>query len=239
MPWEGIKEKRQKQRTNNARLAYGLHVHHPVYKRLKSLLAYAKDHNVWDKVWGNTTYTTETPGEKDPIRVKNKYIYMVQAHSLVQLSMGAAAIKGMLNMDTVFHLRLLLDADGKPRQPTKTTVKEIFSMMMVNDGLKAHKVWICLSTGTNSMMTGYFSSVVPAIQDHVAAFIMCPMAQVYWWLHHRGCLTEDVNRLIRHCFTLSQQQRVMKSKFMKDLGHAVINQTDADDIISGNYPGHL
>ena len=50
MPWEGIEEKKQKQGTNNARLAYELHVHHPDYKRLKSLLAYAKDHNVWDKV---------------------------------------------------------------------------------------------------------------------------------------------------------------------------------------------
>jgi hypothetical protein len=147
-------------------------------------------------VWGNTTYTIETPGEKDPIGVKNKYTHVVQAHGLVQLSMGATTIEGMLNVDTAFDLRLLPDADGKPRQPTKTTVKEIFSMMMINDGLKVHKVWICLSTGTNGMTTGYFSSVVLAIWDHVAAFIMCPAAQVYWWLRHRGCLTEDLNRLI-------------------------------------------
>ncbi len=172
------------------------------------------------------------PGEKDPIGVKNKYIHMVQAHSSVQLSMGAATIEGMLNVDTVFDLRLLSDANGKPRQPPKTPVKENFSMMMVNDGLKVHKVWICLSTGTNGMTTGYFSSVVPAIRDHLAAFIMCLAAQVYWWLGRRGCLMEDINHLIRHCFTLSQQQWVTKSKFMKDLGHAVIDQTDADDIIN-------
>ncbi len=163
---------------------------------MKSLLAYAKDHNVWDKVWGNTTYTIEMPGEKDPIGVKNKYIHMVQAHGLVQLSMGAATIEGMLNVDTVFDLRLLPDADGKPRQPTKTTVREIFSMMMVNNRLKAHKMWICLSTGANGMTTGYFSSIVLAIRDHVAAFIMCPTAQVYWWLRRRGCLMEDINCLI-------------------------------------------
>ncbi len=36
MPWEGIEEKKQKQGTNNARLAFGLHVHRPDYKRLKS-----------------------------------------------------------------------------------------------------------------------------------------------------------------------------------------------------------
>ncbi len=120
------------------------------------------------------------------------YIHMVQTHGSVQLSMEAATIEEMLDVDTIFELQLLPDTDGKPRQPTKTTVKEIFSMMMINE----HKVWICLSTGTNGMTTGYFSSIAPAIRDHVAAFVLCPAAQVYWWLRRRGCLTEDVNRLI-------------------------------------------
>jgi hypothetical protein len=109
-----------------------LHVHPPDYGRLKSLLAYTKDSNVWDKVWGNTAYTIETPAEKDPIGVKNKYIHMVQTHESVQLSTGATTIEGMLDVDTVFKLRLLPDADRKPRQPTRTTVKETFSMMMIN-----------------------------------------------------------------------------------------------------------
>ena len=95
-----------------------------------------------------------------------------------------------------------------------------------------HKVWICLSTGTNGMTTGYFSSVVPEIRDHVAAFIMCPAAQVYWWLLCRGCLRDDINCLIRHCFTISQQQKVTKSKYKKDEGYAVVNDQDADDIIN-------
>jgi hypothetical protein len=171
MPWEGTEEKKQKQGTSNGRLAYGLHVHHPDYGRLKSLLAYAKNNNVWDKVWGNTAYTIETPAEKDPIGVKNKCIHTVQTHQSVQLSIGAAMIEGMLDVDTVFKLQLLPDADRQPRQPTKTTVKEIFSMMMINK----HKVWTCLSTGTNGMTTGYFSSIIPAIRDQVAAFVLCPL----------------------------------------------------------------
>ncbi len=238
MLWKGIEEKKQKRGTTNARLAYVLHVHRPDYKRLKGLLAYVKDKGAWDNVWGKTTYTIKTPEEKDPIEVKNKYVQMVQSHGSVQLSMGAAMIKGILDVDTVFKLCLLLDAEGKSRQPTKTTIKEIFSMMTLpNPNQKpgqpsTHKVWICLSTGTNSMTTGYFSSVVPEIRDHVAAFTMCPATQVYWWLHRRGCLTEDINRLIRHCFTISQQQRVTKSKYIKDLGYAVVDDQDADDIIN-------
>jgi hypothetical protein len=43
---------------------------------------------------------------------------------------------------------------------------------------------------------------------------------------------EDVNRLIQHCFTLSHHQKVTKSKYVKDAGHAIIDQTDADDIIN-------
>jgi hypothetical protein len=185
MPWEGTEEKKQKQGTSNARLAYGLHVHRPDYGRLKSLLAYAKDNNIWDKVWGNTAYTIKTPAEKDPIGVKNKYIHMVQTHGSVQLSMGAATIERMIDVDTVFELRLLPDADGKPRQPTKTTVKEIFSTMMINE----HKVWTCLPMGTNSMTTGYFSSIVPAIRDHIAP-LFCALRP----RSIGGCATEDVSQ---------------------------------------------
>jgi hypothetical protein len=58
----------------------------------------------------------ETPEEKEPQGVKNRYIQMVQSHGSVQLSMGAATIEGMLDVDTVFKLRLLPDAEGKPRQ---------------------------------------------------------------------------------------------------------------------------
>ena len=43
---------------------------------------------------------------------------------------------------------------------------------------------------------------------------------------------EDVNRIIRHCFTLLQQQKVTQSKYLKDLGHAAIDQSDTDDIIN-------
>jgi hypothetical protein len=41
----------------------------------------------------------------------------------------------------------------------------------------------------------------------------------------------DVNNLIRHCFSLSQQQKVTSSKHLKDLGHVVADRTDGDNII--------
>jgi hypothetical protein len=80
--------------------------------------------------------------------------------------------------------------------------------------------------------TGYLSSVVKEIKEHMASFVLCPAAQVYWWLRCRGCITDDINQLIRHCFTLSQQQKVTKSKYVKDVGHAIIDQTNSDNIIN-------
>ena len=68
--------------------------------------------------------------------------------------------------------------------------------------------------------------MVKDIKEHVVAFFLCPGAQVYWWLCRRGCVMEDGNRLIRHCFTLLQQQKVTKSKYLKDLSHAAVDQSD-------------
>jgi hypothetical protein len=89
--------------------------------------------------------------------------------------MGEASIKGMIDINITFDLRLLPGEDGKQRPPMKTSINEIFIMMEHN----RKKVWICLSTRTNGMSTGYFSSVVKDIKAHVAAFILCPAAQVY------------------------------------------------------------
>ncbi len=227
MPWEGAEEKKQKQDTYNARLVYVLHVHKPDYARMKMLLAYAKDWKVWHKHWGNSAFTVEIPTEKSSQAEKTRYIQMIQTHGSIQLSMGAAMLEGLINSDTTFTLCLLPDADGKARPPTSTSVWEISSLMEINN----KKVWIYLSTGSNGMSTGYFSSVVQEISEHVAAFIACPGAQVYWWLRRRGCITADINNLIWHCFTLSQQQKVTSSKYLKDLGHAVVDRTDGDNII--------
>jgi hypothetical protein len=103
MPWEGAEEKKQKQGTSNPRLAYVLHIHQPDYKRMKTLLAYVKELDIWHKHWGNAAFTIEIPDERSPQGVKNKYIQMVQTHGLVQLSMGAALIEGMIDVDNVSH----------------------------------------------------------------------------------------------------------------------------------------
>jgi hypothetical protein len=46
MPWEGAEVKKQKQGTNNARLAFIFHVHEPDYARMATLLTFAKEWKV-------------------------------------------------------------------------------------------------------------------------------------------------------------------------------------------------
>ncbi len=80
------------------------------------------------------------------------------------------------------------------------------------------KVWLCVVWESKGIHTGYFSSVVEEIKAHVLAFIHCPAAQVYYWLKRKGCIGEDVNRLIRKCFTVEQQQKVTTSRYIKEKG---------------------
>ncbi len=65
--------------------------------------------------------------------------------------------------------------------------------------IEGKKVWVCINLEkSNGIYTGYFSSVV----EEIKAFIRCPAAQVYYWLKRKGCLGDDVNQLIRKCFTV-------------------------------------
>jgi hypothetical protein len=72
--------------------------------------------------------------------------------------------------------------------------------------------------------------VVDEIKTYVAAFIRCPAAQVYYWLKHKGCLGADVNHLIRKCFTVDPQQKVTKSKYIKEKGFAGMKDSNENDL---------
>ena len=76
---------------------------------------------------------------------------MVQTHGLVQLRLGDAPINGVIDTDSKFSLRLTPDADGTPREPTQTLLREVFCMMEVN----GRKLWICLAKGSNGKYTEF------------------------------------------------------------------------------------
>jgi hypothetical protein len=88
--------------------------------------------------------------------------------------------------------------------------------------IEGKKVWLCFDReSSNGIHTGYFLS---EIKTYVAAFIRCPAAQVYYWLKCKGCLGKD--HLICKCFTVDQQQKVTKSKYIKEKGFAVMKDSN-------------
>ena len=124
---------------------------------------------------GKYGFTVEIPENRSQQGEKVRYIQMVQTHGLVQLSLGAASINGVINVDTNSALQLTPGADRSPREATQTSLREVFHMMEV----KSRKVWLCLVKGSSGKYTGYFFSVVESINNHVRNFVACPGAQVY------------------------------------------------------------
>ncbi len=55
----------------------------------------------------------------------------------------------------------------------------------------------------------------------------------------KGCLAEDVNKFVRHCFTLDQQQKITKSKYVSKMGYAVLDKKDSDNIINAAAGGGI
>ncbi len=151
---------------------------------------------------------------------------MVQSYGVMQLSMEAATIPGIVTATRKFVLCLTPDKNDQPLEPTKKSLTDILRLMEIVD----KKVWLCVTRETNGIHTGYFSSVVEEIKAYVVAFIQCPAAQVCYWLKSRCCIGEDVNCLIRKYFTVEQQQKVTKSKYIKEKGVAVMKNSDEDDI---------
>jgi hypothetical protein len=104
MPWEDAEEKKKKKGNKNTRLVYVLQAHQPDYKRLKNLCQIATQCTMWHKHWGIAAFTVEIPESKSQKEEKTRYVQMVQTHGLVQPSVGAASINGVIAVDSKFSL---------------------------------------------------------------------------------------------------------------------------------------
>jgi hypothetical protein len=250
MPWE--RPSAGGQRQPNGRNAFVLQCARYDYARLESLLAVAKEREVWKPYWGPFSYTVRMPDNNlpkgDPKEFtegqKALYIHMVQNHGSVQLSYGGALITGLFDAESVYELRRMPGRDGKARAPTKKSVRDVFNAMIVAetrvladlDGDEEveieHQVWVCLSKGYggDGEYTGYFLSTTMAVRQHVAEFVKCPAANVFWYLLRQGCKREDVIKMVRGSFTIAEQQKVTNSRWSKSLGCAVVSSGEMDDI---------
>ena len=104
MPSEDAEEKKKKQGGNNAWLAYILQVYQPGCDQISKLCHMAKQCKLWANHWGNTAFTVEIPENDSQQGKKVSYIQMVQTHGSVQLSLRAASINGVIDVDSNFML---------------------------------------------------------------------------------------------------------------------------------------
>ena len=134
MPWEDQAEKKKKKQSlNNARMAFIFHVHCPDEQQLATLLDRAKYHNLWYEHWGGVASTVEQPDFATPAGVKDRYIEMVQSYGVMQLSMEAATIPGIVTATRKFVLCLTPDKNGQPLEPTKKSLTDILRLMEIVD----------------------------------------------------------------------------------------------------------
>ena len=193
MPWEH--QTAGTQRQPNGRNAFVILCAQYDLVRLVSLLAVAKEREVWKEYWGPFAYTVRMPDNNipkgDPKEFtegqKALYIHMVQNHGSNQLSYGCSLISGLYDAETTYELRRLFGQDGKARGPTKKSVRDVFRSMSITDvdrdgDERALDTWICLSKGHggNGEYTGYFLRTNVAVRMHVSEFVKFPAANVFW-----------------------------------------------------------
>lgn len=120
------------------------------------------------------------------------YIKMVQTNKFVQLSMGSATIEGPIRpMDK--HTLRRTDSNGEKMKTIKKSVHAIMRYMR----LDGEKVWLSTIPNSDGSVTGNFSSVLDGVRNYVGKWLLCPAAQIYWFLVKKGCNLEDIKYMTK------------------------------------------
>ena len=157
---------------------------------------------------------------------------MVQTHGSVQLSLGAAMLLRVIEMSKKMIARID-DEEGNPHTTITKSVKDVLMAMIVDD----RKIWQCISRSTNGRFTGYFDSVEDNICKEVEDVAKSLGAAVFWFLMRKGAVQEDVVKLIKRCFTLTEQQKCTRSRYSTSRGCIVDDLAEKDIINSVKKSG--
>ena len=198
-------------------------------ERLQSLLAAAKDRDIWREIFGKTAFTVNVPDFDTEPSERDRYVQMVQVHRSVQLSLGNAGMPGVTQLDKRFTLRFEPGDDGKRKPSTSKTLRQVLLQIEHNGKL----LFQCVNRSTKGFVTVYYNSCAEGANYQVQEMSKCFAAQVFWILCRKGFEESDVRRLIKGCFDIREQQKVTKSQWLKPARLAVLmgNTTGEEDII--------
>ena len=65
-------------------------------------------------------------------------------------------------------------------------------------------VWEC----NDGSVLAYFSNVIKGIEIYVDNWMMCPAANIHWFLIKKGCDEDNVNRMLAKCFSPDEMVKI-------------------------------
>ena len=113
----------------------------------------------------------------------------------MMLSLGQAQIPGLRNVNQVHHLKQV-DKKGKVRV-VKKSMASILDYLRWDDERVFQSSWV-MEDGT---MIVLFSNVIKDTKAYVTNWMMCPAANIHWFLGKRGCDEEDAIKVLEKCFS--------------------------------------
>ena len=191
------------------------------YRRLATLVIAAKAKNMWLKVFG-MCYPVEAPDHSYSKQQGRDYLKMADVHESAQLSYGTFRISGLTDPGKQSTLRRTIG------DPITVSVRQIMRMIttprrIVNGKVvPGDPVWLCVLLSDNGAYTGYYAGPNKRHQIFASAFTKCPAAQIYFFLCRHGILQQDVDRFIRHNFSMAQLRLVSKATYNRKTGLATV-----------------
>lgn len=203
------------------------------YDRITRVVMAAKEEKHWTKEFGPSCHPTEVPTNEYSEAERQRYLVMVETHRSAQLSQGTVPISGLRDADKEITLRRLPDSKNKPQPAMQLNIKQVMRDMK----FKGKLLWLCVLKADNGRYVGYFSSGDAVLTAYTQAFLLCPAAQVYFYLLKRGYLKADVDRLIRNTFNFEQQSLIAETRYNAETRLAYIKSEKDEfmDIISAAY----
>ena len=180
MPWVPLKS--NEERPNNGRMAFMLLLKENQEQRMRNVVKEIKDTSGLTKHVGRNAWMMEMQSNhkaSDSMeikRIKDKTIEAVYAHGSMMLSLGQAQIPGLYNINKVYHLRQV-DRNGKVRT-LKKSIDSILDYLKWDDERVFQSVWEM----EDGSVLAFFSTVIQGIETYVDNWMMCPAANLYWFL---------------------------------------------------------
>ena len=211
MPWVPLKG--DEERPNNGRLAFVMLLKEDQVQRMRQIAREISDTSGLTKFAGRNAWMMEMQSNHkandsmEVKRIKEKTIESVKSHGSMMLSLGQARIPGLYNVNKV-HLIKQVNKKGEVKI-LKKSIASILDYLKWEDERVFQSVW---EMEDGSVMA-FFSNVIPDIETYVDNWMMCPAANIHWFLIKKGCDEGDVTEMLGKCFSPDELAKINRVSY--------------------------